>query len=74
MICGCGKHIALLYRLESTKGVCFLGFMKTIGVSDTCRNHLQSHDVFREYLDLLSALEEELSSVSDLTLQNGPLS
>ncbi|XP_051192132.1 uncharacterized protein [Lolium perenne] len=35
---------------------------------------LQSHDVFREYLDLLSALEEELSSVSDLTLQNGPLS
>ncbi|CAM0943610.1 unnamed protein product [Alopecurus aequalis] len=35
---------------------------------------LQSHDVFSEYLDLLSALEEELSSVSDLTLQNGPLS
>ncbi|OEL29002.1 hypothetical protein BAE44_0009984 [Dichanthelium oligosanthes] len=35
---------------------------------------LQSHDVFREYLDLLNMLEEELSSVSDLTLQNGPLS
>lgn len=30
---------------------------------------LQSHDVFREYLDLLSALEDELSSVSNLTLQ-----
>ncbi|AQK72219.1 hypothetical protein ZEAMMB73_Zm00001d017058 [Zea mays] len=35
---------------------------------------LQSHDVFTEYLDLLNILEEELSSVSDLTLQNGPLS
>ncbi|RLN07698.1 guanine nucleotide exchange factor subunit Rich-like [Panicum miliaceum] len=35
---------------------------------------LQSHDVFREYLDLLNMLEEQLSSVSDLTLQNGPLS
>ncbi|TVU28879.1 hypothetical protein EJB05_20415 [Eragrostis curvula] len=35
---------------------------------------LQSHDVFREYLDLLNVLEEQLSSVSDLTLQNGPLS
>ncbi|VAI50373.1 unnamed protein product [Triticum turgidum subsp. durum] len=36
---------------------------------------LQSHDVFSEYLDLLSALEEELSSVSDRTLQsNGPVS
>ncbi|AQK55982.1 Quinoprotein amine dehydrogenase beta chain-like [Zea mays] len=35
---------------------------------------LQSHDVFREYLDLLNILEEQLSSVSDLTLQNGPLS
>uniref|UniRef100_A0A0E0NLV9 RIC1 C-terminal alpha solenoid region domain-containing protein n=1 Tax=Oryza rufipogon TaxID=4529 RepID=A0A0E0NLV9_ORYRU len=35
---------------------------------------LQSHDVFREYLDLLNTLEEELSSVSDLTLQNRPVS
>ncbi|GJM87070.1 hypothetical protein PR202_ga02988 [Eleusine coracana subsp. coracana] len=35
---------------------------------------LQSHDVFREYLDLLNVLEEQLSSVSDLTLQNGQLS
>jgi hypothetical protein len=74
MICGYGKHIALPYRLASTKGVCFIGPMNFISVSDMCTNHLQSHDVFREYLDLLSALEEELSSVSDLTLQNGPLS
>ncbi|GJM87069.1 hypothetical protein PR202_ga02987 [Eleusine coracana subsp. coracana] len=34
----------------------------------------KSHDVFREYLDLLNVLEEQLSSVSDLTLQNGQLS
>jgi hypothetical protein len=37
-------------------------------------NILQSHDVFREYLDLLNMLEEQLSSVSGLTFQNGPLS
>nr|CAB3447896.1 unnamed protein product [Digitaria exilis] len=35
---------------------------------------LQSHDLFSEYLDLLNMLEEQLSSVPDLTLQNGPLS
>nr|CAB3451299.1 unnamed protein product [Digitaria exilis] len=35
---------------------------------------LQSHDVFREYLDLLNMLEVQLSSVSDHTLQNGALS
>ncbi|XP_073010601.1 uncharacterized protein [Typha latifolia] len=30
---------------------------------------LQSHDVFKEYLDLLNVLEEQLSSVSDLNMQ-----
>jgi RAB6A-GEF complex partner protein 1 len=52
--------------------------MKFLGVDNMVTNLqsslLQSHDVFTEYLDLLNILEEELSSVSDLTLQNGPLS
>ncbi|XP_078157744.1 uncharacterized protein LOC144553444 isoform X3 [Carex rostrata] len=34
---------------------------------------LQSHEEFRKYLDLLNALEEQLSSVTDNQVQNGSL-
>ncbi|URD86257.1 RIC1 [Musa troglodytarum] len=33
---------------------------------------LQSHPSFHNYLDLLDVLEEQLASVSDLDIQNGP--
>ncbi|XP_020080501.1 RAB6A-GEF complex partner protein 1-like [Ananas comosus] len=33
---------------------------------------LQSHHVFKDYLDLLNVLEEKLSSVSDLDIHDGP--
>ena len=72
-ICDCGKHIVLLYRLAANDAFFLVGIW-TFSVSLTLANILQSHDVFREYLDLLNMLEEQLCSVSDLTLQNGPLS
>jgi hypothetical protein len=74
MICDCGKHIALLYRLAAGCSLFCYWILNFSSVTNMLANILQSHDVFREYLDLLNMLEEQLSSVSGLTFQNGPLS